>query len=137
MNIIIIIHPSIVPWVHHQLVSTAHLTIVSMACASVLSSFSECIFPRYTIPLRRQAIPFLVVLFLFSLPSPRTPPPSAVCYLPFYKCTCTQITFCRLHYGLQNVIPRHRNHSSTFTYAVYNMCALFETDYPRYEYGVK
>jgi len=52
----------------------------------LVPSISACIFPRYTIPLHRPAIPFLVVLFSFSLSSPRTPPLLPVCYLPFYKC---------------------------------------------------
>ena len=73
-------HPSIVPWVHHPLVSNAHLPIIfhaSLSCALL----SAWIFPRYTIPLYRHAIPFLVVLFLFSLSSPRTPPLLPVCLL--------------------------------------------------------
>src|SRR6218665_2786934 len=42
--------------------------------------------PHCTIPLHHPAILFLVFLFLFSLPSPQTPPPISVCYPPFYRC---------------------------------------------------
>src|SRR6218665_601162 len=79
------IHSSNVRWVHHPLVSNAHLTIIihaSLSCAFL----SECIYPRYTISLHRPAILFLVFLFLFFHPSPRTPPPLPVCYLSFYRC---------------------------------------------------
>src|SRR6218665_2545451 len=76
-------HPSIVPWVQHPLVSNAHLTVFSTHLCLV-SSFSECMFPHYTIPLHHPAILFLVFLFLISLPSLRTRPPLPVCYLPFY-----------------------------------------------------
>src|SRR6218665_3575035 len=60
-------------------------------CVSVLclNSFSECVFPHYTILLYRPggpAILFLGFLFLLPLPSFQTPPPLPICHLPFYRC---------------------------------------------------
>src|SRR6218665_3212276 len=78
------IHPSTVSWVHRPKVSNAHFTIIS-ASLCLVPSFSEYIFPRYTIPLHRQASLFLVCLPFVSLPSPRTPPPLPVCYLPIFR----------------------------------------------------
>src|SRR6218665_2237185 len=50
---------------------------VSLSCAFL----SVRLFPHYSIPLCRPAIPCMVFLFLFYLPSLRTLPPSPACYL--------------------------------------------------------
>src|SRR6218665_301933 len=65
-----------------------HIWLLFSTRLCLVHSLSACIilFPRYTITLHRPAIPFLVVLFLFSLSSPRTPPLLQVSYLPFYRC---------------------------------------------------
>src|SRR6218665_53376 len=80
------IHPSNVPWVHHPLVSNAHFNGYFSMRLCLVTSFSESIFPRHTIPLYPPAILFLVFLVLISLPSPRRPPPLPVWSLPFYRC---------------------------------------------------
>ena len=74
------VHTSIFPWVHHSLVSNARSTICFHVSLSRSFLFTHVIL-RCTIPLYPPAI----LLVLFSAPSPWTPPPSSVCYLPFYR----------------------------------------------------
>jgi len=77
------IHPSNVPWVHHPLVSNAHLTFifhVSVLC-----------FPFQNVYFLVTPFPYIVQPFSFwssflFLPSHRTPLTLPVCYLPFYRC---------------------------------------------------
>ena len=93
INIVLycIVYPSIhcIHPLFHGLITRwcpMHTWLLFSTRLCLVPSFSECIFPRYTILLHRPAIPFLVVLFLFPLSSPRTPPLLPVCYLPFYRC---------------------------------------------------
>ena len=70
------IHPSTLPWVHHQLVSNAHFATTCIVHASLSCAF---LFRMYISSSLHRALTsyshsHLVVLFLFSLSSPRQPP---------------------------------------------------------------